>query len=215
MELEILGLLRLTSKGLPTRHHLKFLSREESESFYFCGWNLNGIFSLSSCPAGMPDPLEDLSWKSFGEFCTDTCLPVAVQWKVGRALDPSAWFLQETSSLFLFSCSVSYNGITYAATEVSLVKPIANMEWRMLYIKWVYCTYHKLFTCMGPLSPSRTNCVSMFTVFHKFPASLVTTMWWDPLKYFFNLSNHEKATLPSELNLGLWWLTVRRAGFYL
>lgn len=144
------------------------------------------MFSLSSCPAGMPDPLEVLSWKSFGEFCTDTCLPVAVQWRVGRALNPSAWFLQETFSLFLFSCSVSYYSTTYATTEneVSFVKPCANMEWGVLYTKWVYSTYLKLSTCIGSLSSSRTSCSSMYTVFRKFPASLVTATWRDPLKYF-------------------------------
>lgn len=158
------------------------------------------MFSLPSCPAGMPDPLEVLRGKSFGEFCTDTCLPVAVQWKVGRALDPSAWFQQETLSLFLFSCSVSYYGITYAATEneVSLVKSWANMEQKMLYTKWVYSTYLKLFTGMGPLSLPRTNCVSMSTAVHKFLASSVTNCVVRSIRAFF------KSFKPWKSNSSFW-----------
>lgn len=55
---------------------------------------------------------------------------MTVQRKVGRALEQSAWFLQETFPPCLFSCSVTRCGITYVAaeTEVSLVKPCTNME---------------------------------------------------------------------------------------
>lgn len=164
------------------------------------------MFILSSCPAGMPDLLEVPSWKSFGEFCTDTRLPVAVQQKVGRALDPSAWFLQETFSLFLFSCSVSYHGITYAATEneISLGKALCKYGMRNVVHQMSLQYLSQVIHLYGTTQPVQGKLCFYVYCFHRFPASLVTTMCWEPLKYFFILSNLEKAILPFELKFGLW-----------